>query len=42
MTGPGSRPCVVGFGREPVAGLVKTRLAAGIGGPAAARVYSIH
>lgn len=41
MTGPGSRPCVVVFGREPVAGLVKTRLAAGIGGPAAARVYSI-
>ena len=41
MTGPGSRPCVVIFGREPVAGLVKTRLAAGIGGPAAARVYSI-
>ena len=41
MTGPGSRPCVVVFGREPVAGLVKTRLAAGIGGPAAARVYAV-
>jgi len=41
MTGMGSRSCVVVFGREPVAGLVKTRLAAGIGGPAAARVYAV-
>ena len=40
MTGTGSRPCVVVFGREPVPGRVKTRLAAGIGGPAAARVYA--
>jgi len=41
MTGTGSRPCVVVFGREPAAGEVKTRLAAGIGGPAAARVYAV-
>jgi rSAM/selenodomain-associated transferase 1 len=32
---------VVVFGREPAAGRVKTRLAAGIGGPAAARVYAV-
>jgi len=36
-----TRPCVVVFGREPAAGEVKTRLAAGIGGAAAARVYAI-
>ena len=36
-----SRACVVVFGREPAAGRVKTRLAAGIGGPAAARVYAV-
>jgi len=41
MTGPGSRACVVVFGREPAAGRVKTRLAAGIGGLAAARVYAV-
>ena len=41
MTGTGSRPCVVVFGREPAAGEVKTRLAAGIGGPASARVYAV-
>jgi hypothetical protein len=39
MTGP--RACVVVFGREPAAGRVKTRLAAGIGGRAAARVYAV-
>lgn len=36
-----ARPCVVVFGREPTAGEVKTRLAAGIGGPEAARVYAV-
>jgi rSAM/selenodomain-associated transferase 1 len=36
-----TRLCVVVFGREPAAGRVKTRLAAGIGGPAAARVYAV-
>ena len=41
MTCTGSRPCVVVFGREPAAGEVKTRLAAGIGGPAAAWVYAV-
>ena len=41
MIGMNSRPCVVVFGREPAAGEVKTRLAAGIGGPAAARVYAV-
>jgi rSAM/selenodomain-associated transferase 1 len=41
MSGMDSRPCVVVFGREPVAGEVKTRLAAGIGGPEAARVYAV-
>lgn len=41
MTGPGSRGCVVVFGREPAPGRVKTRLAAGIGGRAAARVYEV-
>ena len=41
MTGMDSRPCVVVFGREPVAGEVKTRLAAGIGGPAASRIYAV-
>ena len=39
MTGP--RACVVVFGREPAAGRVKTRLAAGIGGRAAAQVYAV-
>ncbi|MFV2071195.1 MAG: TIGR04282 family arsenosugar biosynthesis glycosyltransferase [Thermoanaerobaculales bacterium] len=33
--------CVVIFGREPVAGRVKTRLAAGVGDEAAARVYAV-
>ena len=41
MTGPGSRACVVVFGRVPAAGRVKTRLAAGIGELAAARVYAV-
>ena len=41
MSGMDSRLCVVVFGREPVAGEVKTRLAAGIGGPAAARIYAV-
>ncbi len=41
MTGSGSRGCVVVFGREPAPGRVKTRLAAGIGGRAAARVYAV-
>ena len=41
MTGAGSRACVVVFGREPAPGRVKTRLAAGIGGQAAARVYEV-
>jgi hypothetical protein len=41
MTGMDSRLCVVVFGREPVAGEVKTRLAAGIGGLAAARIYAV-
>ena len=41
MNGTVSRSCVVVFGREPAAGEVKTRLAAGIGGPAAARVYAV-
>jgi rSAM/selenodomain-associated transferase 1 len=41
MTALGSRRCVVVFGREPAAGRVKTRLAAGIGGWAAARVYAV-
>ncbi len=33
--------CVVVFGREPVAGRVKTRLAGTLGGPAAARIYRV-
>jgi len=41
MTGQASRACVVVFGREPTARRVKTRLAAGIGGRAAARVYAV-
>ena len=34
------KTCVVVFGREPISGKVKGRLAAGIGGEAAARVYA--
>lgn len=34
------KTCVVVFGREPLPGQVKSRLAAGIGAEAAARVYS--
>jgi len=33
------KACVVVFGREPISGRVKSRLAAGIGAEAAARVY---
>ncbi len=33
--------CVVVFGREPIAGRVKTRLAADLGAEAAARVYAV-
>ena len=33
--------CIVVFGREPVAGRVKTRLAAGVGEEAAARIYAV-
>ena len=33
------KACVVVFGREPIPGEVKSRLAAGIGADAAARVY---
>ena len=35
------RTCVVVFGREPVPGRVKTRLAAGVGEEAAARIYAV-
>jgi len=35
------RFCVVVFGREPVPGRSKTRLAAGMGGTAAARIYAV-
>ena len=35
------RFCVVVFGREPVPGRSKTRLAAGVGGSAAARLYAV-
>jgi rSAM/selenodomain-associated transferase 1 len=34
------RPCVVIFGRQPIPGEVKSRLAEGIGAEAAARVYA--
>jgi len=35
------RTCVVVFGREPIPGRVKTRLAAGVGDEVAARVYAV-
>jgi len=35
------KACVVVFGREPIPGEVKSRLAAGIGADAAARVYGV-
>jgi len=35
------RFCVVVFGREPAPGRSKTRLAAGVGGTAAARIYAV-
>jgi rSAM/selenodomain-associated transferase 1 len=35
------RFCVVVFGREPAPGRSKTRLAAGVGGTAAARIYTV-